>query len=60
MPQKVKVDIIESEKGWGSRVDETLNFDNYEEAEKYCREYNNKYNPSGPAPDWYMYARIQG
>jgi len=53
-----KVYIIESERGWGQKIDETKEFDTHEEAEKYVREYNQKHNPVGPAPDWYMYAKL--
>ena len=57
----VKVLIIESERGWGSKVDEELEFPTYELAEQYCKEYNNKYNPpKDETPDWYMYAKIYG
>lgn len=58
--KKVKVFIIESEAGWGQRVDETLKFDTKEEAEKYCKDYNQKYNPpKKETPDWYMYAILE-
>jgi hypothetical protein len=58
--KKVKVLIIESESGWGQRVDEHKLFDTKEEAEKFCREYNGKYNPPmDSTPDWYMYARLE-
>lgn len=65
MPQvklesRYKVVIIESERGWGSKVDEVLYFDNEAEARQYVRDYNDKYNPPGPAPDWYMLARYEG
>lgn len=56
---KYKVYIMEYERGWGSKVDETLEFDTQEEQEKYIKEYNEKYNPPmpfGQAPDWYMVA----
>lgn len=57
----VKVEIIESERGWGQKVDEVLEFPTKEEAEQYCREYNSKHNPpSDTAPDWYMFARYEG
>lgn len=56
-----KVYIIESEIGWGQKIDEVKTFQTYEEAEKYCREYNSKHNPpSNKAPDWYMYAQLEG
>lgn len=58
---KVKVLIIESERGWGQRVDEIKEFDSMEEAVTFCKEYNNKHNPPLTcAPDWYMYADIKG
>lgn len=52
----VEVLIIESEAGWGSRLNERLEFDFYLAAETYCRIYNRRHNPPGPAPDWYMFA----
>jgi hypothetical protein len=55
-----RVDIIESERGWGSKVDEVKYFDTEESALAFCKEYNDKYNPPGPAPDWYMIAQYRG
>jgi len=55
-----KVFIIESESGWGQKVDEVKEFPTREEAEKFCRDYNNKHNPPGPTPEWYMYAHLDG
>lgn len=55
----VKVQIIESERGWGQRVDEELEFPTLDEARQYCREYNARYNPpTENVPDWYMYANV--
>lgn len=51
-----KVQIIESERGWGSKVDDELYFTEENEARLYVKWYNDKYNPPGPAPDWYMIA----
>jgi hypothetical protein len=51
----VKVAIIESERGWGQKIDEVKEFETQEEAVKFCKEYN-KDLPSGNAPDWYMQA----
>lgn len=56
-PEKIKVWIIESERGWGQRVDQQIFFDTYEQAIAFCREYNAQ-NKEDSAPDWYMYARI--
>lgn len=59
--KETKVFIIESEAGWGQRVDETLTFPTRAEAETYCREYNRKHNPPmDNTPSWYMYARLEG
>lgn len=54
---KTQVLIIESERGWGQRVDEIRYFDTREEAESFCNEYNTK-NDKDTVPDWYMYATI--
>ena len=50
-----KVAIIESERGWGQKVDEVKYFDNEEEANQFVRKFNSQ-NTAGRAPDWYMYA----
>lgn len=58
---KTKVYIIESEKGWGSKVDEVKEFDSPEEAEDFVTKYNAEYNPprqNGQVPDWYMIASL--
>ena len=55
-----KVVIIESERGWGSKIDEELYFDNEAEARKYAIDYNNKYNTATEVPDWYMRADYVG
>lgn len=58
---KTKVLIIESERGWGKKVEDTKEFDSLEEAISFCKQYNNKYNPPRTyTPDWYMYADIEG
>jgi hypothetical protein len=54
---KIRVQIIESERGWGSKVDEVKRFDTQEEAEAFCNDYN-KDNNLQQVPDWYMYATI--
>jgi hypothetical protein len=55
--EKVRVQIIESERGWGSKVDEVKYFDTQEEAKAFCTNYN-KDNNLATVPDWYMYATI--
>jgi hypothetical protein len=54
-----RVDIIESERGWGQKIDETIYFDNEPEAREYVRKYNSK-NTEKEVPDWYMYAEYVG
>ena len=51
-----RVDIIESERGWGQKIEDQKFFDNYDEAATYIERYNADL-PAGPAPDWYMMAR---
>ena len=54
-----RVEIIESERGWGSKVDFVKHFDSYEEARSYIAEFNSG-NTEKEVPDWYMYARYVG
>jgi hypothetical protein len=55
-----RVDIIESERGWGRKIDETIYFDNADEARQYVRDYNAKHNTATVVPDWYMVAEYVG
>lgn len=55
-----RVDIVESERGWGSKIDETIYFDNQAEARQYAIDYNKKYNTEQTTPSWYMYAQYIG
>lgn len=59
MKTKTKVLIIESERGWGQKIDETKEFKTKEEAEKFVTDYNKKYNNKPEVPDWYMYAVLE-
>lgn len=60
-PGKVyRVDIVESERGWGQKIDETLYFDNEDEARNYADDYNRKHNTLDYVPDWYMRAEYVG
>ena len=56
----VQVCIIESEAGWGIRIDEVKEFLTREEAIQYAKDYNTEHNPSGETPSWYMYAYVEG
>jgi hypothetical protein len=59
MPFFQTVDIIESEAGWGQKIDETLYFTSKDKASKYVDDYNTKYNPpKAQTPSWYMYATM--
>ena len=51
-----RVTVIESERGWGQRVDEYRRFETKEEAQKWVKDYN-KDNNLRDVPDWYMYAQ---
>ena len=55
--EKIRVRIIESERGWGQKVDSVKYFDTYEKAESFVKDYN-KENNQHTVPDWYMYAEI--
>jgi hypothetical protein len=54
--KKYPVELIESERGWGQRLDETKEFDTEGEALEYIKQFNAKNNLTY-VPDWYMYAR---
>lgn len=56
-----KVLIIESELGWGQKVEGVIELDHDMAAEVYCRIYNRMHNPpKATAPEWYMYATPEG
>jgi hypothetical protein len=55
MNAKYAVDIIESEAGWGQRIDETMYFDSKDAADKFVEKYNSK-NNLPQTPSWYMRA----
>ena len=52
---KFRVVIMESERGWGLRIDEVKMFETLEEAKAYRKKFNS-HNDKPSAPDWYMYA----
>jgi hypothetical protein len=55
-----KVYLIESERGWGSKVDEVLLFETEELAKQWVTDYNKKYNSEPTTPDWYIVAKYVG
>jgi hypothetical protein len=50
-----KVDLWESERGWGQKRDEIREFETFAEAEDFAKEFNAR-NDKPVTPDWYMYA----
>lgn len=50
-----QVVIIESERGWGTKIDDIVYFNSIERADEYVKNFN-KDNPSDYVPDWYMQA----
>jgi hypothetical protein len=59
LPVAFKVQIMEYERGWGSKVDEDKFFDSAESAKAFCEKYNAQ-NTSATVPDWYMVAQYVG
>lgn len=58
--KKFEAVILESELGWGARVDEVKEFDTKEERDTFVKDYNEKWNPpTDKVPDWYMVARAR-
>ena len=53
---RFRVDIIESERGWGSKIESSEYFDSADVAWKFVEDFN-KDNPKTYVPDWYMQAQ---
>lgn len=51
----VKISVIESESGWGRRVDDWMVCLSIEDAKAFQDEFNNE-NRATRVPDWYMSA----
>lgn len=49
------VPVVESERGWGRKIDDYMVCLTIKDAEKFTEEFNSD-NKDGPAPDWYMQA----
>lgn len=60
LEDRYKVVMIESERGWGQKIDEVIYFDNEAEAKKYVEDYNKEYNNQKFVPDWYIVAEYRG
>ena len=54
----IKVNIIESEKGFGQKVIGSKEFKSEEESDKFVVKYNSKNNKSS-TPDYYTYAEVE-
>jgi hypothetical protein len=54
-----KVFMMEYERGWGSRLDETKEFLTRKEAEEFANDYNKKHNNKATVPDWYIVAVVE-
>lgn len=52
--------LIESERGWGTKVDEVKTFETYDEAMSYVEEFNKDYDFYGATPDYYYIAQYRG
>ena len=59
MIEKHVVQIIESERGWGTKVEDTRYFDTEKDAHAFCKDFN-KDNPTDYVPDYYIIARYEG
>jgi len=51
----VKIAVIESEAGWGAKIDDWMVCLSVEDAKAFEKEFNSK-NTESSAPDWYMMA----
>lgn len=51
----IKVPVIESERGWGSKIDDHMICISEDEAKAFISDFNAE-NNKATAPDWYMYA----
>jgi hypothetical protein len=56
----VRVFLMESEAGWGRRLDEEVEFLTREEAVRYAREYNARYNGGPISSEWSIIAEVEG
>ena len=50
-----RVNVIESERGWGQKVEDIKFFDDEQTAKDFVKDFN-KDNNLSYVPDWYMYA----
>ena len=58
-PIAYQVDLVEHDRFLGSKIDETLYFDNEDQARFYAETFNAR-NTETTVPDWYMVAEYRG
>ena len=58
-PIAYQVDLVEHDRFLGSKIDETLYFDNEDQARFYAETFNAR-NTEKTVPDWYMVAEYRG
>lgn len=51
----IKIAVIESESGWGSKIDDYMVCLSVEDAKDFAKEFNSK-NTEAVTPSWYMKA----
>lgn len=59
------VNEIESEAGWGSRIEDQYIFPTSDLAQEFCKKYDEEYNPDrgthgASTPEWYMIQEYVG
>lgn len=54
------VDEIESEAGYGQRLEDQYLFPTEELAKEFVKAYNEKHNNQSTTPSWYMYQKYIG
>lgn len=54
----IKIPVIESERGWGSKIDDYMVCLSNEDAKNFCKEFNAE-NTEKSTPDWYMRADFE-
>lgn len=54
-----RVFLVESEAGWGRRIDEEVEFATREEAERYAREHNESSHPGPVSSEWSIVAKVE-
>ena len=55
MKNVYKIAVYESERGWGSKIDDYMICLTYEDSIKFIEDFNSK-NNLDTVPDWYMFA----